>query len=105
VWVAFCSRRWFALNPDWGARIAHQVLDAYEFSPARPMHYSWQGTGQLFFVSLLEGLMTPLFIIFLQSAGAGPGLQLIPIALLGTWALVVNGTFFGRSRCAHPQPE
>src|SRR5438128_10082871 len=38
--------------------------------------------------------MTPLFIMFYQLRALGPEWQLIPVAALGTWALVVNGTFF-----------
>jgi heme exporter protein B len=38
--------------------------------------------------------MTPLFIVFYKLRALGPGWQLIPVAALGTWALVVNGTFF-----------
>ena len=38
--------------------------------------------------------MTPLFIVFYKLRALGPAWQLIPLALLGTWALVVNGTFF-----------
>jgi heme exporter protein B len=38
--------------------------------------------------------MTPLFVIFYNLHVLGPAWQLIPIAGLGTWALVVNGTFF-----------
>jgi heme exporter protein B len=43
---------------------------------------------------VLEALMTPLFIVFYSLRALGPGWQLIPVAALGTWALVVNGTFF-----------
>jgi len=39
-------------------------------------------------------LMTPLFIMFYKLRALGPAWQLLPIAALGTWALVVNGTFF-----------
>jgi heme exporter protein B len=38
--------------------------------------------------------MTPLFIIFYQLRALGPAWQLLIVAALGTWALVVNGTFF-----------
>ena len=38
--------------------------------------------------------MTPLFIVFYKLRALGPAWELAPIALLGTWALVVNGTFF-----------
>jgi heme exporter protein B len=43
---------------------------------------------------VLQGLMAPLFIVFYNVRALGPAWQLIPVALLGTWALVVNGTFF-----------
>src|SRR6202043_3847221 len=39
-------------------------------------------------------LMTPLFVIFYNVRVLGPAWQLLPIAILGTWALGVNGTFF-----------
>jgi heme exporter protein B len=45
-------------------------------------------------VGALEALMTPLFIVFFKLRAIGQGWELVPIALLGTWALVVNGTFF-----------
>jgi heme exporter protein B len=38
--------------------------------------------------------MAPLFIVFYNLRAIGPAWQLIPIGVLGTWALVVNGTFF-----------
>ena len=38
--------------------------------------------------------MTPLFIMFYKLRALGPAWQLFPVAALGTWALVVNGTFF-----------
>jgi heme exporter protein B len=50
--------------------------------------------GNFLFVSVLEALMTPLFIVFYTLRALGPAWQLIPVAMLGTWALVVNGTFF-----------
>ena len=46
------------------------------------------------FVSVLEALMTPLFIMFYRLRSLGPAWQLLLVAVLGTWALVVNGTFF-----------
>jgi heme exporter protein B len=45
-------------------------------------------------VAVLEALMTPLFVIFYNVRVLGPAWQLLPVAILGTWALVVNGTFF-----------
>ena len=46
------------------------------------------------FVAVLEALMTPLFIAFYRLRALGPAWQLLLVAVLGTWALVVNGTFF-----------
>ena len=50
--------------------------------------------GNFVFVSVLEALMTPLFIMFYRLRSLGPAWQLLVVAILGTWALVVNGTFF-----------
>src|SRR5256885_15526015 len=38
--------------------------------------------------------MTLLFIACYMLRALGPAWELAPIALLGTWALVINGTFF-----------
>ena len=38
--------------------------------------------------------MTPLFMVFYNLRPLGPGWQLALVAVLATWALVVNGTFF-----------
>ncbi len=91
----------FAFDPlaEESRRIAgglrNQVLDAYRVSPAPPNGlFMAKALGNFLLVSLLEALMTPLFIIFYNLRALGPAWQLIPIALLGTWALVVNGTFF-----------
>ena len=95
VWVAFLFAAVVALNQTWARELRNQVLDAYRVSPAPPNAlFMAKALGNFIFVSLLEALMTPLFIIFYNLRALGPAWQLIPIALLGTWALVVNGTFF-----------
>ena len=95
VWVAFLFAAIVALNQTWARELRNQVLDAYRVSPApaNPLFLS-KALGNFIFVCGLEALMTPLFIIFYKLRPLGPGWELIPIALLGTWALVVNGTFF-----------
>ena len=50
--------------------------------------------GNFLFVVVLECLMGPLFVVFYELRSVGPVWQLVVVALLGTWALVVNGTFF-----------
>jgi heme exporter protein B len=95
VWVAFLFAAVVALNQTWARELRNQVLDAYRVSPAAPNSlFLAKAIGNFIFVTVLELLMTPLFIVFYQLRALGPGWQLIPIAVLGTWALVVNGTFF-----------
>lgn len=95
VWVAFLFSAVVALNQTWARELRNQVLDAYRVSPAPPNSlFIAKVLGNFVMVSLLEALMVPLFTIFYNLRVLGPGWQLIPVALLGTWALVVNGTFF-----------
>jgi len=95
VWVAFLFAAVVALNQTWARELRNQVLDAYRVSPAPANALFLAKTlGNFLFVTVLEALMTPLFIIFYKLRALGPAWQLVPIALLGTWALVVNGTFF-----------
>ncbi len=95
VWVAFLFAAVVALNQTWARELRNQVLDAYRVSPA-PANalFLSKAIGNFVFVSVLEALMTPLFIVFYTLRALGPGWQLLPVAALGTWALVVNGTFF-----------
>ncbi len=95
VWVAFLFAAVVALNQTWAREIRNQVLDAYRVSPAPPNSlFVAKALGNFIFVGVLEALMTPLFIVFYNLRPLGPAWQLIPVAALGTWALVVNGTFF-----------
>jgi heme exporter protein B len=95
VWVAFLFAAVVALNQTWARELRNQVLDAYRVSPA-PANalFLAKALGNFVFVSALEVVMTPLFVVFYTLRPLGPAWQLIPVALLGTWALVVNGTFF-----------
>jgi heme exporter protein B len=95
VWVAFLFAAVVALNQTWARELRNQVLDAYRVSPAPANSlFLAKALGNFIFVLVLEALMTPLFIVFYKLRALGPAWQLIPIAALGTWALVVNGTFF-----------
>jgi heme exporter protein B len=95
VWVAFLFAAVVALNQTWARELRNQVLDAYRVSPApaNPLFLA-KAVGNFIFVIVLEALMTPLFTMFYKLRALGPVWELIPIAALGTWALVVNGTFF-----------
>ena len=95
IWVAFLFAAVVALNQTWARELRNQVLNAYRVSPAPAVAlFLAKVIGNFIFVSVLEALMTPLFIVFYSLRALGPGWQLIPVAALGTWALVVNGTFF-----------
>ena len=95
VWVSFLFAAVVALNQTWAREIRNQVLDAYRVSPAPANSlFLAKAIGNFIFVAVLEAVMTPLFIAFYKLRALGPAWQLIPIAVLGTWALVVNGTFF-----------
>jgi heme exporter protein B len=95
VWVAFLFAAVVALNQTWARELRNQVLDAYRISPA-PANalFLAKACGNFIFVMVLEALMTPLFIVFYNLRALGPAWQLLVVAALGTWALVVNGTFF-----------
>ncbi|MFZ0318775.1 MAG: heme exporter protein CcmB [Candidatus Sulfotelmatobacter sp.] len=95
IWVAFLFAAVVALNQTWARELRNQVLDAYRVSPA-PANalFLSKALGNFILVSVLEAVMAPLFTIFYNLRALGPAWQLIPVAVLGTWALVVNGTFF-----------
>src|SRR5208337_2665798 len=95
IWVAFLFAAVVALNQTWARELRNQVLDAYRVSPAPANSLFIAKTlGNFIFVSVLEALMTPLFIVFYRLRSLGPVWQLLLVAGFGTWALVVNGTFF-----------
>jgi heme exporter protein B len=95
VWVAFLFAAIVVLNQTWARELRNHVLDAYRVSPAPANSlFVAKAVGNFVFVVVLEALMTPLFIAFYRLRAIGPAWELLPIAILGTWALVVNGTFF-----------
>ena len=95
IWVAFLFSTTMALNQSWSRELRNGVLDAYRVSPS-PAEALFLGKclGNFILIMLLECLMAPLFVVFYNLSSVGPLWQLALIAVLGTWALVVNGTFF-----------
>ena len=95
IWVAFLFAAVVALNQAWARELRNQVLDAYRVSPA-PANALFLGKalGNFVFISVIELLLAPLFVVFYNLRSIGPTYQLVTVAALGTWALVVNGTFF-----------
>src|SRR5881398_2003989 len=90
MWVAFLFAAVVALNQTWARELANQVLDAYRVSPAPPNAlFLAKAGGNFLLVVLLEAAMTPLFVVFYNLRPLGDARQLVPVCLLGTWALVV----------------
>src|SRR5438067_13079464 len=78
VWVAFLFAAVVALNQTWAREVRNQVLDAYRISPAPANSlFLAKALGNFIFVAVLEGLMTPLFIMFYQLRSLGPSWQFI----------------------------
>src|SRR4030081_1083502 len=93
VWVALLFAAVVALNQTWARELRNNVLDAYRIAPAPLESLFFAKTlGNFIFVSVLELLITPLFIVFYNLRSVGPVYQLIIVSILGNWALVVNGT-------------
>jgi heme exporter protein B len=94
-WVSFVFAALVALNQSWARELRHQVLDAYRVSQAAPASlFIGKAVGNFLFVALIEALVSPLFVIFYNLRAVGSLWMLAAVFLLGTWALVINGTFF-----------
>jgi heme exporter protein B len=95
LWVAFLFAATTALNQTWSRELRNQVLDALRIAPA-PAEALFLGKalGNFVFVIVVEAIMAPIFVVFYNLRVLGNPWLLLPVALLGTWALVVNGTFF-----------
>lgn len=96
IWVALLFAAVVALNQTWARELRNSVLDAYRIAPA-PLEslFIAKAIGNFIFVSVLEFVIAPLFVIFYNLRSVGPVYQLVIVSLLGNWAVVVNGTFFG----------
>src|SRR5271165_7620823 len=84
-----------ALNQTWSRELRHQVLDAQRMAPAPASSlFLAKVLVNFLFVSVVQLILTPLFIIFYSLRSVGPAWPLLLVIPLGTWALIVNGTFF-----------
>lgn len=84
-----------ALNQAWARELRNQVLDAQRMSPA-PASALFLGKvlANFLFVSAVELVLAPLFIVFYNLRAEGQGWLMLAVLPLGSWALIVNGTFF-----------
>jgi len=83
------------LNQTWARELRHQVLDAQRMSPAPPASlFLAKVLANFIFVSLVQLVLAPVFIVFYNLHPLGSAWLFLLILPLGTWAIVVNGTFF-----------
>ena len=84
-----------ALNQAWAREIRHQVLDAQRMAPTQGAElFLAKVLANFFFVSIVQLVLAPVFLIFYNLHVQGQGWLLVLVLPLGTWALVANGTFF-----------
>jgi len=94
-WVALLFATIVALNQSWARELRNGVLDALRLTPTPPNAlFLGKVIANFLFVATIEILITPVFVVFYNLRVIGSGWQLLLVAALGTWALVVNGTFF-----------
>ena len=95
LWVALLFASFTALNQSWTREQRNRVLDAQRMSPAPPSAmFLGKALANLIFVSFVEVVLAPLFIVFYNLHALGEGWMFAIVMPLGTWALVCNGTFF-----------
>ncbi len=95
LWVALLFAAMTALNQSWAREVRNSVLDAQRLvaAPASAL-FVGKALANLIFVSAVEVVLAPVFAIFYNLHPLGQTWLLLLILPLGTWALVVNGTFF-----------
>ena len=95
LWVALLFATVTALNQSWTREQSHQVLEAQRMAPAPASAlFLGKALANMLFVLVVEAILAPVFIVFYNLHILGNPWLLALILPLGTWALVVNGTFF-----------
>jgi heme exporter protein B len=95
AWIALLFATVVALNQGWARELHNGVLDGLRLAPApRDGLFLGKAIANFLFVVAIEILIAPVFVVFYNLRVVGSEAQLIAVAALGTWALVVNGTFF-----------
>jgi heme exporter protein B len=95
LWVALLFASITALNQSWTREQRNQVLEAQRMAPSPASAlFLGKAISNMLFVLVVEAVLAPVFIIFFNLHALGNIWLLGLILPLGTWALVVNGTFF-----------
>jgi heme exporter protein B len=95
LWVGLLFASMTALNQSWTREQRNQVLEAQRMAPS-PASALFIGKvlANMIFVLAVEAVLAPVFVVFFNLQVLGNAWLLALILPLGTWALVVNGTFF-----------
>ena len=95
LWVAILFASMTALNLSWTRELRNQVLEAQRMAPSPASAlFVGKALANMLFVMAVEAVLAPIFIVFFNLHVLGNAWLLALILPLGTWALVVNGTFF-----------
>ena len=95
VWMVLLFAATTALNQSWNREQRNGVLDAQRLAPSSAAAlFLGKALANFLFVTAVEVVLAPLFIIFYNLHALGEGRLLLLVMPLGTWALVANGTFF-----------
>jgi heme exporter protein B len=95
LWVGLLFASITALNQSWTREQHNQVLEAQRMAPsAASALFLGKALANMLFVLIVEAVLAPIFIVFFNLHVLGNAWLLAIILPLGTWALVVNGTFF-----------
>jgi heme exporter protein B len=95
LWVGLLFASITALNQSWTREQRNQVLEAQRMAPsAASALFLGKALANMLFVLIAEAVLAPIFIVFFNLHVLGNAWLLAIILPLGTWALVVNGTFF-----------
>ena len=96
IWIALLFASIIALNQSWARELRNQVLDGLRLAPdAASQLFIAKLLGNFVFVCAVQVILAPVMVAFYNLRSIGPPWQLVITFLLGTWALVVVGTFFG----------
>ena len=95
LWVGLLFASMTALNQSWTREQRNQVLEAQRMAPSPASAlFVGKALANMLFVLVVEAVLAPIFVIFFNLQVLGNAWLLALILPLGTWALVVNGTFF-----------
>jgi len=95
LWVGLLFASMTALNQSWAREQRNQVLEAQRMAPSPASAlFVGKALANMIFVLVVEAVLAPVFVVFFNLHVLGNAWLLALILPLGTWALVVNGTFF-----------